>query len=92
MIYKQFDSQFLSSVAFNTFYRSVYNFSKCSVKLQSEKMITLKKLQVACETKPYYGFSKLTLGRHEVICFRLVKNQFAKKDECEKSVLVDLKD
>lgn len=55
-------------------------------------MSAFKKLQEASETKPYYGFSKLTLGHHEIIGFRLVKNKFAKKGECKKSVLVELLD
>lgn len=56
-------------------------------------MSALKKLQEASETKLYYGFSKLSLGHHEIICFRLVKNKFAKsKNERKKTLLVELKD
>lgn len=61
---------------------------------QREKMNALQKLQhsFALKTKPYYGFSKLPLGYHEIICFHSVKNKFAKKDECKKTVLIELKD
>lgn len=52
----------------------------------------LKKLQQAGETKPYFGFSKLPMGYHEIIGFRLTKNKFAKKDECKKTILVELKE
>lgn len=55
-------------------------------------MSALQKLQQVAETKPYNGFSKLPIGHHEIIGFRLIKNKFAKKDECKKTILVELKD
>lgn len=55
-------------------------------------MSAFQKLQEAGESKPYYGFAKLTLGHHEIICFRLIKNKYAQKDECKKCLLVELKD
>lgn len=56
-------------------------------------MNAFEKLQQASETKPYYGFSNLPLGYHEIFGFRLVKNKFAKKEDCKKkSILIELKD
>lgn len=92
MIYKQFDSHFYHQLGSTHFVDQFTIFISKSVKFQSEKMSAFKKLQEANETKPYYGFSKLALGHHKIICFRLVKNKFAKKDECKKSVLIELKD
>lgn len=46
-------------------------------------------------SKPYLGFSKLSVGYHKIECFRLVKNKFAKKNTTgdeEKSILVELED
>lgn len=72
------------------------SFSSCSVyrivHFQKDKMNALQKLQQASETKPYYGFSKLAMGYHEIFSFHLVKNKFAKKDDCKKSILIELKD
>lgn len=55
-------------------------------------MNAFQKLQEAGESKPYHGFSKLTLGHHEIICFRLVKKKFAKQEDCKRSLLIELKD
>lgn len=55
-------------------------------------MSVLKKLQEVGESKPYYGFSSLNIGYHKILCFRVVKNKFAKKKNGEsgKSILVEL--
>lgn len=50
----------------------------------------LSKLQQVSDVKPYYGFTKLDIGHHEILSFRLVKNKFAKKDDCKKTILVEL--
>lgn len=55
-------------------------------------MNALQKLQNASDTKPYNGFTKLSIGHHEIIRFRLVPNKFAKKDDVKKSILVELKE
>lgn len=48
----------------------------------------LKKLQAG---KPYYGFTKLDIGYHQICRFRLTKNKFAKEsEEDSKTVLVEL--
>lgn len=48
------------------------------------------------EGKPYYGFSKLSKGHHEVYKFRLVKNKMykanAEKPMLKRILLVELKD
>lgn len=43
-------------------------------------MDIIKKIQEA-KPKPYNGFSKLSLGFHEIFSFRTVKNKFAKRGE-----------
>lgn len=55
-------------------------------------MSALLKLQQVNDVKPYYGFTKLSIGHHEIVCFRLIKNKFAKKDDCKKTILVELND
>lgn len=42
------------------------------------------------ENKPYRGFSKLAVGYHEIVNFRTVKNRFAKKGDCVKTISVEL--
>lgn len=51
-------------------------------------MNVLKKLE---ENKPYYGFTKLSIGFHRIALFRVVKNKFEKKEDV-KSILVELED
>lgn len=50
----------------------------------------------SAESKPYYGFSKLPIGYHEVVCFRIVNNKMYKPDSeksgLPKCLLVELKD
>lgn len=53
-------------------------------------MSAFDKLKENSESKPYNGFNKLTLGFHEIHCFRLVANKFAPKDVNEKTLLVEL--
>lgn len=53
-------------------------------------MSALLKLQEASDMKPYNGFTKLSLGYHEILHFRMVKNKFAKKDDCKHSIIVEL--
>lgn len=57
-------------------------------------MNAFQKLQQAAEveSKPYLGFAKLEIGHYEIFGFRLVKNKFAKKDDCKKSLVVELED
>lgn len=53
-------------------------------------MDIVKKLQEA-KPKPYYGFAQLSLGFHEIISFRAVKNKFAKKgDKPTKTIVAEL--
>lgn len=55
-------------------------------------MNVLKKLQEVKHNKPYYGFTKLSIGYHKIECFRFVKNIFSKKGAKDAmSVLVELK-
>lgn len=54
-----------------------------------KKMDVLKKID---ESKPYFGFTKLGKGFHQIVIFRTVKNKFDKKKEESKSILVELKD
>lgn len=56
-------------------------------------MSALKKLQMI-GSKPYLGYVKLSIGFHEIISFRLVKNKFAPAGDHEnkKSILVELKE
>lgn len=42
------------------------------------------------KTKYLYGFSKLSRGYHEILHFQMVKNKFAKKDDCKHSIIVEL--
>lgn len=53
-------------------------------------MSALLKLQEASDMKPYNGFSKLSRGYHEILHFRMVKNKFAKKDDCKNSIIIEL--
>lgn len=53
-------------------------------------MSALLKLQEASDMKPYNGFSKLTRGYHKILHFRMVKNKFAKRDDCKHSIIVEL--
>lgn len=43
-------------------------------------------------SKPYHGFTKLSVGYHKIECFRLVKNKFTKDatDDQKKTILVEL--
>lgn len=50
-------------------------------------MDILKKIE---ESKPYFGFTKLNKGFHQIVLFRTVKNKFDKKKEETKSILVEL--
>lgn len=52
-------------------------------------MSVLKKLE---ENKPYHGFSKLSIGFHQIVLFRAVKNKYDKKNEDAKTILVELDD
>lgn len=55
-------------------------------------MSALQKL-TSVNNKPYNGFTKLSEGFHEIVCFRATKNKFAKKGEgSSKSIIVELKD
>lgn len=48
-----------------------------------------KLTKIGSSTKPYYGFTKLTIGYHKIQSFRIVKNKFAKEtDEGEKKTLL----
>lgn len=54
-------------------------------------MSALAKLRMVGASKPYLGFTKLSVGYHKIACFRLVKNKFSKKsDGDEKTILVEL--
>lgn len=53
-------------------------------------MQALKKLSAIKENKPYNGFPKLTVGYHQILNFRTVKNKFCKKGESAKTILVEL--
>lgn len=56
-------------------------------------MEVLKKLEGLNQNKPYYGFTKISIGYHEIQSFRSVKNKFGKKSEgSEKSILIELED
>lgn len=58
-------------------------------------MSALAKIQMIGVSKPYHGFAQLTIGYHEIVRFRLVKNKFVKKDASEsekKSILLELND
>lgn len=50
----------------------------------------------ATESKPYYGFSNLKIGHHEVVKFRLVRNKQYKSDaekpSSPQTLLVELVD
>lgn len=57
------------------------------------------KLQEVGSQKPYHGFTKLSLGYHKIICFRIVENKFKKKEKKNngminnnRSLLVELQD
>lgn len=51
------------------------------------EMSAIEKLEMVGTSKPYFGFTKLALGYHEILRFKIVKNKFAKK-----IILVELKD
>lgn len=55
-------------------------------------MNALAKLRMVGESKPYHGFTKLSVGYHKIVCFRLVKNKFTKNNTTgdEKTILVEL--
>lgn len=54
-------------------------------------MDILKKLEEIQPNKPYFGFTKLSIGFHQIECFRVVKNKFGKKNEGpKKSILIEL--
>lgn len=59
-------------------------------KPQSEASKTFK------PSKPYFGFSKLQIGNHEIFSFRFVKNKLYNKypenPGSERSLMVELKD
>lgn len=56
-------------------------------------MCAARKILDASDSKVYRGFTNLTIGFHEVECFRFVKNKYAKDDDpLPNSVLVELKD
>lgn len=56
-------------------------------------MDALKKLQDVTPSKPYLGFAKLSIGYHQIQCFRSVKNKFGKKaDGNKRSILIELDD
>lgn len=46
-------------------------------------MNVLKKLQHFDEDKPYHGFSKLSIGNHEIVSFRLTTNKYGRSVVCE---------
>lgn len=52
-------------------------------------MNPFEKLTQIGEYKKYFGFSKLPLGFHKIICFRLFKNEFT-ENESEKTVVDEL--
>lgn len=58
-------------------------------------MEVFKKLEDLTSNKPtnkqYLGFAKLSVGFHEILCFRYVKNKYGKKsDGSNKSILIEL--
>lgn len=56
-------------------------------------MNALKKLDEIVPSKVYLGFAKLSLGYHQILAFRTVKNKFGKKsDGSAKSILIELED
>lgn len=56
-------------------------------------MDVLKKLEDTKPNKPYNGFTKLSIGIHQIMGVRFVKNKFGKKgDGSSKSILVELED
>lgn len=56
-------------------------------------MNALKKLEEIVPNKAYLGFSKLSLGHHQIHEFRSVKNKFGKKgDGSTRSILIELED
>lgn len=48
-------------------------------------------MNVLKETRRKHDFTKLSIGFHQIILFRTVKNKFDKKDDA-KSILVELDD
>lgn len=56
------------------------------------KMNVLKKLEDLKPNKLYHGFAKLSIGYHEIRCFRSVRNKFGKKGGSGKSIIVELED
>lgn len=56
-------------------------------------MNALKKLEEVVPNKPYFGFTKLSIGFHQIINFRTVKNKFGKKGTSSaNSILIELDD
>lgn len=55
-------------------------------------MSAFAKLQSVNSAKPYYGFTKLTIGYYEIKNFKLVKNKFGQKGSNEKTLLIELDD
>lgn len=56
-------------------------------------MSVLRKLDGINPGKPYYGFTKLPVGFHSIVSFRVVKNKFGKKtDGSNRSILAELED
>lgn len=52
--------------------------------MNESKKRAFNKLQEVGSAKPYHGFTKLALGYHEIVCFRMVENKF-KKQKIENS-------
>lgn len=56
-------------------------------------MDILKKLENIKPNKPYRGFAKLSVGYHEILLFRIVKNKYGKKNDVSaKTILIELAD
>lgn len=53
-------------------------------------MSALARLQIIGSGKPYYGFTKLSIGYHEFVRFRMIRNKFATKESGGKSMIVEL--
>lgn len=61
--------------------------------MDSSKKSVIKKLQLVGASKPYRGFAHLSMGYHEIVGFRVVKNKFnetKQDDKRSKSILVEL--
>lgn len=56
-------------------------------------MSVFEKLQEISASKPYLGFTQLSLGYHRVVNFRKVKNKFENLDgQSAMTVVVELRD